>query len=101
MLARRLGGRSKAGLIGLTQVLLAEFDLQGVRVNAILPAAVDTPMERDTAKPGALRPPSRLGRLGIRDGNRALGRWWGVHHSNLSQYIWAVSWQRIRFRRLT
>lgn len=35
---------SKSGLIGLTQVLAAEFGPQGVRVNAILPGAVDTDM---------------------------------------------------------
>jgi NAD(P)-dependent dehydrogenase (short-subunit alcohol dehydrogenase family) len=38
---------SKSGLIGLTQVLAAEYGPQGVRVNAILPAAIDTPMYRD------------------------------------------------------
>ncbi|WP_291982874.1 SDR family oxidoreductase [Candidatus Accumulibacter sp. ACC005] len=37
---------SKSGLIGLTQVLAAEFGPQGVRVNAILPGAVDTDMYR-------------------------------------------------------
>jgi NAD(P)-dependent dehydrogenase (short-subunit alcohol dehydrogenase family) len=35
---------SKSGLIGLTQALAAEFGPQGVRVNAILPGAVDTAM---------------------------------------------------------
>jgi NAD(P)-dependent dehydrogenase (short-subunit alcohol dehydrogenase family) len=37
---------SKAGLIGLTQTLAAEFGPHGIRVNAILPGAVDTPMYR-------------------------------------------------------
>jgi len=34
---------SKAGLIGLTQVLAVEFGAKGVRVNAILPGGTDTP----------------------------------------------------------
>jgi len=38
---------SKSGLIGLTQALAAEFGPQGVRVNALLPGAVDTDMYRD------------------------------------------------------
>jgi NAD(P)-dependent dehydrogenase (short-subunit alcohol dehydrogenase family) len=35
---------SKAGLIGLTQVLAAEYGAKGVRVNALLPGGTDTPM---------------------------------------------------------
>jgi len=37
---------SKSGLIGLTQVLAAEYGPQNIRVNAILPGAVDTAMYR-------------------------------------------------------
>src|SRR6202012_5576905 len=37
---------SKSGLIGLTQALAAEFGPRNIRVNAILPGAVDTAMYR-------------------------------------------------------
>ncbi len=40
---------SKAGLIGLTQVLAAEVGADGIRVNAILPGGTDTPMGRTVA----------------------------------------------------
>ncbi|MDR6953497.1 NAD(P)-dependent dehydrogenase (short-subunit alcohol dehydrogenase family) [Ancylobacter sp. 3268] len=37
---------SKSGLIGLTQALAAEYGPQGIRVNAVLPGAVETEMFR-------------------------------------------------------
>jgi NAD(P)-dependent dehydrogenase (short-subunit alcohol dehydrogenase family) len=38
---------SKSGLIGLTQVLAAEFGAKAIRVNALLPGGTDTPMARE------------------------------------------------------
>ena len=40
---------SKSGLIGLTQALVVEFALHGIRVNALLPGGTDTPMGRTAA----------------------------------------------------
>lgn len=37
---------SKAGLIGLMQVIAVEYGLQGIRANALLPGGTDTPMGR-------------------------------------------------------
>lgn len=43
---------TKAGLIGLTQVLAAEYGARGIRVNALLPGGTDTPSSVTNA-PGA------------------------------------------------
>jgi NAD(P)-dependent dehydrogenase (short-subunit alcohol dehydrogenase family) len=40
---------SKSGLIGLTQALAVEYGGRGIRVNALLPGGVDTPMGRGFA----------------------------------------------------
>jgi len=46
---------SKAGLIGLTRSLAVELGARGVRVNALLPGGVDTPMGRAVAHTPELR----------------------------------------------
>ncbi len=40
---------AKAGLVGLTQVIAAEFGPQGIRANALLCGGVDTPMGQSVA----------------------------------------------------
>ncbi|MCR6498536.1 SDR family oxidoreductase [Shinella sp. CPCC 101442] len=40
---------SKSGLVGLVQVLASEYGPKGIRVNALLPGATDTPMGRQVA----------------------------------------------------
>jgi NAD(P)-dependent dehydrogenase (short-subunit alcohol dehydrogenase family) len=46
---------SKAGLVGLTQVIAAEFGARGIRANAILPGGTDTPMGRAVASTPDMR----------------------------------------------
>lgn len=47
---------SKSGLLGLVQVLASEYGRKGIRVNALLPGATDTPMGREVANtPEALQ----------------------------------------------
>jgi NAD(P)-dependent dehydrogenase (short-subunit alcohol dehydrogenase family) len=46
---------SKAGVIGLVRNLAVEYATRGIRVNALLPGAVDTPMGREVAHTEELR----------------------------------------------
>jgi NAD(P)-dependent dehydrogenase (short-subunit alcohol dehydrogenase family) len=43
---------SKGGLVALTRAMAIEFAGDGIRVNAVLPGAVDTPMLRDGIRRG-------------------------------------------------
>jgi NAD(P)-dependent dehydrogenase (short-subunit alcohol dehydrogenase family) len=95
---------SKSGLIGLTQALAAEFGPRGIRVNAILPGAVETGMYREMndttdkqafmTNPGAeaggaarrtrpLGAVPRVRRLCFRHRHCLTGRWRCLHHPEL------------------
>jgi NAD(P)-dependent dehydrogenase (short-subunit alcohol dehydrogenase family) len=68
---------SKGGLVALTRAMAIEFAPDGIRVNAILPGAVDTPMLRDGLKRGIHRGASvddRLKELGRRTALGRIGR---------------------------
>lgn len=65
---------SKGGLVALTRAMALEFAPHGIRVNAVLPGAVDTPMLRDGLRRAFLKGTSvesRMTELGLRT---ALGR---------------------------
>ena len=74
---------SKGGLLALTRAMAIEFAPQNIRVNAILPGAVDTPMLRAGLNRGHagggtildrlenLASKTVNGRVGHADGNRA------------------------------
>jgi NAD(P)-dependent dehydrogenase (short-subunit alcohol dehydrogenase family) len=46
---------AKAGVIRLTELLAADLSARRVRVNAVLPSTIDTPANRESLSPEALR----------------------------------------------
>ena len=54
---------AKSGLAGLTEELAVEGRQFGIRVNAISPGAVDTPMLRISGVPGRVLQPSEVARI--------------------------------------
>jgi NAD(P)-dependent dehydrogenase (short-subunit alcohol dehydrogenase family) len=68
---------SKGGLVALTRAMAIEFAGDGIRVNAVLPGAVDTPMLHDGFRRGVLEGDSvekRMAELGRRTPLGRVGR---------------------------
>ena len=68
---------SKGGLLALTRVMAIEFALDNIRVNAILPGAVDTPMLRAGLNRGHVTGSNiseRLDNLALKTVNGRIGR---------------------------
>ncbi|MGN6204970.1 SDR family NAD(P)-dependent oxidoreductase [Humibacter sp.] len=63
---------AKAGLVGMTRTLAVDLARQGIRVNAVCPSGVDTPMLRATMRGTEEEIESRLAEQATR---KPLGRW--------------------------
>ena len=65
---------SKGGLLALTRAMAIEFAPDGIRVNAVLPGAVDTPMLRESMKRSLFGYATSQGRLDNLAGKTVNGR---------------------------
>ena len=57
---------SKSGVVGLTRTLASEWGPAGIRVNAVAPGFIETPMMRSGIESGALDEQLMLGRIPLR-----------------------------------
>jgi NAD(P)-dependent dehydrogenase (short-subunit alcohol dehydrogenase family) len=96
---------SKAGLIGLTQVIAAECGSQGIRANALLPGGTDTPMGRAAMRAGRApvrREPARAEAPGRSGGDCARGAVPGLRRFKLRhRHGDAGGWRRLHSSRLS
>jgi NAD(P)-dependent dehydrogenase (short-subunit alcohol dehydrogenase family) len=58
---------SKHGVIGLTRSAALEYAPRGIRINAVCPGTIETPMVTDMIAKGELSVPEAVGRLGRAD----------------------------------
>lgn len=75
---------SKGGILALTRAMAIEFAKDNIRVNAVLPGAVDTPMLRDGMNRGHVSGPSideRLDNLARKTVNGRIGQPSEIAHS--------------------
>jgi NAD(P)-dependent dehydrogenase (short-subunit alcohol dehydrogenase family) len=64
---------SKHGVVGLTKAAAVEYGLHKIRVNAVLPGVIETPMvARLAADPSFLSPWTEVASQGLSDGSRVL-----------------------------
>lgn len=75
---------SKGGILALTRAMAIEFARDNIRVNAVLPGAVDTSMLRDSMKRGQMTGPSiddRLDNLARKTVNGRIGQAAEIAHA--------------------
>jgi len=75
---------SKGGILALTRAMAIEFAPDNIRVNAVLPGAVDTSMLRDSMKRGQMTGPSiddRLDNLARKTVNGRIGQAAEIAHA--------------------